>query len=556
MRRECLAAAVAGALIALAAVPTAAQQVPTSVDPAQIEKQFEVRPRVREEAPPELARPAAPERVTPLSKQTFVLTRVVVEGATVYGPDAFTPLYRDLLTKEVRLADLEPVAKKISDLYQADGYALSYAVVPSQEPSGGTVRIKVIEGYIGRIAFEGEVKGSTSLLESYGKKISAERPTTVASLERYLLLIEDLPGVSVRPLLERVNAEIGEYKLIVGLSHVEIAGFGQIDDRGTRFVGPVQLWAGANFNSVFGLYENTSVRFVTTSDPSELVFINLSHTEPLDSEGTTATLSGSYSQSSPGFTLTPLDINSRSKRFDLQVAHPLIRSRKFDLYVSGRFSYRDTRSKQLGFENASDRVRALRAGSTVSFEDGLGGRDFIAMELSQGLGILGASDPDSLKLSRAGASDWFTKLTLDLSRYQRLFERWGLLVTATGQKGFNTLLASEEIGIGGDRFGRAYDPAEIAGKSGAAGAVELQYDGTIPDFVLAQYQFYAYYDFGAVVAGGTEQTQTLASAGLGVRGQFIHGVFASLEVAKPLTRPVFANGDQDPRVFFLVRASF
>jgi hemolysin activation/secretion protein len=543
---------------AMASAPTApalAQEVPSSVNPAQIEKRFDITPRVREEAPPGVEAPA-PERAAPLGEQSFVLSGVVVEGATVYGPDRFAPLYRDLLGRELRLADLDPVARQITQIYEKDGYVLSYAVVSAQDASGGVARIKVIEGFVGKVSIEGQVEGSAELLQSYGKKIAAERPTTVANLERYLLLIEDLPGVSVKPLLERVNADTGEYRLIVALTHQGFEGLAQIDDRGNEFVGPIQLWLGGSLNSVFGLYENTRARFVMTSDPSELVFVDVAHSEPVDSEGTVLTLSGSYSRSAPGFTLEPQDISSRSQRVDVQATHPIVRSRKFDFYVTGRISYRDTKSKELGLETFSDRVRALRLGSILSFDDGLGGRDWLAAEFSQGFGIFGASRSDSPKLSRLGAAPWFNKLTIDASRYQRLLERWGLLVSATAQKGFNTLLASEEIGLGGDRFGRAYDSAEIAGKSGAAGSIEVQFDGRLQDSILTQYQFYGFYDFGAVVAGGTERTQTLASAGVGVRAQFLHGLFGYVEVAKPLTRPVFAEGDKDPRVFFLVRESF
>jgi hemolysin activation/secretion protein len=537
------------------AAPAFAQELPSSVEPGQIEKRFEVRPRVREEPGPGVEAPAAPERA-PLGEQTFVLSDVVVKGVTVYAPGRFAPLYRDLLGRELRLADLEPIAREITKTYEKDGYVLSHAVVPVQDAAGGVARIKVIEGFIGKVSIEGQVEGSTELLQSYGRKIAAERPTTVSNLERYLLLIEDLPGVSVKPLLERVNAETGEYRLIVAITHRSFEGLAQIDDRGSRFIGPIQLWLGASLNSVFGLYENTRLRFVTTSDPSELVFVDAAHSEPVGSEGTVLTLSGSYSRSAPGFTLEPRDISSRSQRVDLQATHPIVRSRKFDFYVTGRISYRDTRSKELGLEAFSDRVRALRVGSIVSFDDELGGRDWLSAELSQGLGIFGASPSDSPKLSRLGASPWFNKLTLDASRYQRLFERCGLLVSATAQKGFNTLLGSEEIGLGGDRFGRAYDSAEIAGKSGAAGAIEIQFDGQLQDSIVTGYQFYGFYDFGAVVAGGTEQTQTLASAGVGVRAQFVHGLFGYVEVAKPLTRPVFAEGNKDPRVFFVLRESF
>ncbi len=180
----------------------------------------------------------------------------------------------------------------------------------------------------------------------------------------------------------------------------------------------------------------------------------------------------------------------------------------------------------------------------------------MSTEVSQGLDILAASGPESTT-SRPGASAEFTKVTLDYSRYQKVWNNVAVLLTATGQKSSGTVLSSEEIGVGGERFGRAYDPSEISGKDGAAGRIELQYDGSLVDSLLRQYQFYGFYDIGAVWADVPAGRQSLASAGFGVRGQFEYGLFGYLELAQPLTRPVSTEaqggGGNDPRFFFVLR---
>jgi hemolysin activation/secretion protein len=534
-----------------------AQEIPSSVAPAQIEERFDVRPRAREEIAPEIERPELPAPV-PLEERQLVLTGVVVEGSTVYDDAEFVPFYEDLLAQVIRISDIQAVAKKITDLYQQDGYVLSQAVVPEQDVAFGVVTIRVIEGYVGEIRIEGQVKGSESLLEAYGTKITQQRPAHVSTLERYALLTEDLPGVRVRPFLEPVDLGLAEYRLILVLAHEAIQAFAQADNRGSRFVGPVQLWAGATFNSVFGRYETSRLRFVTTPETEELLFFDLAHTEIVGTEGTAFSFTGSYSESGPGFTLEPLSIDSRSVRLELRATHPIIRSRRLDLYLTGRFTVRDSETDRLDSELVNDQLRVIRVGATLSLDDGLEGRNWLSTEISQGLDILGASDADSPALSRPGASPEFTMATLDFSRYQRIGESWGLLASATGQKSFGTVLASEEIGLGGERFGRAYDPAEITGKDGAAVRIEIQRDGRLGNGLINQYQLYGYYDFGAVWTEGADSRQSLSSAGLGVRLRLKHGLFAYLEVAQPLTRPVLARtGDRDdPRVFFVLRANF
>ena len=122
----------------------------------------------------------------------------------------------------------------------------------------------------------------------------------------------------------------------------------------------------------------------------------------------------------------------------------------------------------------------------------------------------------------------------------------------------HTLLSAEEFAIGGQRYGRAYNPSDISGNQGVAGATELQY--SVP-FKIQNYlnnvQFYGYYDIGAVWGAGFTR-QSMASAGGGVRASLIESVRMQFEAAQPLTRshtPGEASGD-DPRFFISLSAQF
>ncbi len=558
-RLRALLAALSGApfvlLVAGLWVGAQPQQATSAVTPGQIEDRFDDRTRLRGPAEPEIERPAAPALPPPVEEKAFLLTGIEIIGSTVYAPTRFVAFYEGLLARQVTLADIEAVARKITDLYERDGYVLSQATVPEQDVSLGVVSIRIIEGFIGEVLIEGQVEGSESLLRAYASKITADRPTRLSSMERYVLLTEDLPGVSVRPLLEPVDGDTGEYKLILDLTHDTLQGFVQVDNRGSRSVGPIQLWAGATANSVLGLYETSRVRFVTTPQTEELLFFDFAHTQTVGTEGTTVTVAGSYSDSEPGFDLKSRDIDSAGTRFEIQAAHPVVRSRRLDVYVTGRFTFSDSEETERSARSFDDTLRVVRLGATVSFDDAAEGRNWVSAEISQGLDILGASGSDSPSLSRPGASPEFTKVTLDYSRYQKVWNNVAVLLTATGQKSSGTVLSAEEIGLGGERFGRAYDPSEITGKDGAAGRIELQYDGALADSVLSQYQFYGFYDIGAVWADVPAGRRSLASAGFGVRGQFQHGLFGYVEIAQPLTRLVAAEraGGDDPRVFFVLR---
>ena len=136
------------------------------------------------------------------------------------------------------------------------------------------------------------------------------------------------------------------------------------------------------------------------------------------------------------------------------------------------------------------------------------------------------------------------------------------MASIAAQKAGTTLLSGEEFSVGGARFGRGYDPAEISGSNGAAGSLELRYDGRIsglgPELT---YQIYGFGDFGAVWTGdvdGGVQRDSLASAGMGVRFGLGGAYLAEIEAAKPLTRGVASEGNKNDmvRVFFRLNASF
>ena len=110
--------------------------------------------------------------------------------------------------------------------------------------------------------------------------------------------------------------------------------------------------------------------------------------------------------------------------------------------------------------------------------------------------------------------------------------------------------------MGGEAFGRAYDPSEITGDDGAAFRLELQRDGT--GRLLQQYQLYGFYDAGEVWTRGSNDSSALGSAGIGVRVLVDDTWLGTLEVSKPLTRSVEAMGEdgRDVRLFFTLAANF
>ena len=550
--------------IGVATAARAQQAAPRAAEPGRIERRIE-RPPAAPMAPrPEFA-PVAPGPQLEITERpgTFVLSGVDIEGSTVYDGAELSKLYEPLLARRISLVEIERLLAAITRKYHADGYILSRAVAPPQKVSLGILKIRVIEGYVARVTFVGDAPGGQGLLDAYGRAVVAQRPLTQSVLERETLLMGDLPGMTVRPALVPLDESKGEYELRVTLARDAIAGTAGFDNRGTDSVGPLEAYGIADFNSVFGRLESTRLTFFTIpNQPRELLYGELRHDEPVGTDGARLALSASRSWVDAGDDLRFSDVNSRSLRFSAEMTYPLLRTRTESLFLSGQTYWSDSFQDVQGGKAFADRVRAIGAGARYTLSDELGGNSVVGVGVVAGLPVLDASRKGDVLLSRPRGTGSFAKLTFNAARQQRIAGPWSAFVSAAGQTADTVLLSSEEFGVGGAQFGRAYDPSEITGSRGVAGAVELRYDDSIGGQGIAiGYQLYGFADYGAVwndpATGGVDR-DTLASVGLGVRTGWAGQLFGDAELAFPLTRGVATNGGttDGPRIFFRLTATF
>lgn len=545
----------------------ASPAVPRGALPGQIESRFAAPPEPGAGA--QLALPATPSGEALPSGGAGVrllLNGVVFDGATVYAADELERYARGLVGREVSLAEIYGVADAVTARYRNDGYILSRAIVPPQRIRDGVVRIQVVEGFLDEVRLEGAAAGASSLPAAYAEHMRAARPLNAEALERYLLLMNDLPGTVAKGILAPSERTPGAATLTALLERQPVEFVAGVNNRGSRQLGPWQADLDLDLNSALGGDERFNLRAARTLGNDELGYLALAYSQPLGTEGTTLEMSASTARSNPGRAAggDPIglagNLQTDSRTWSLGLQHPLLRSRAQNLRLRAAFGANDGEQDYgdlPGFASTEDRVRALRLGATYDLLDRWRGVSLLDVELSQGLDVLDASAADDPEVSRPGASPTFTKVALYASRLQSLAPQWSLLVAAQGQYAANALLVAEQFGVGGERFGRAYDASEILGDSGIAGKLELRYAGDGNGWLPA-YTAYAYYDVGQVwirnpgvdLAGGTlPARQSLAAAGAGLRFDIERGFAGYLEFGKPLTRDVAGEGDKDPRLF-------
>lgn len=529
-------------------------------DPRQPEKYFENQTGQESLSRPPVRLPTVGEPNTGGdTKPQFVLRGVDVSDAHAVAHDRIAALYQTYLGKKVSQADLAAIAGAISDLYRADGFHLSRAIVPPQDIADGRVRIQVIEGAI----VQAELKGDGA--EQFGVRpmlepVLAEQPSRLATLERQLFLINGRPGVRITDTaLEEIGGTTGRFRLVVHLKTWHAFSSFGLDNLGSSSVGPWQTYATGAFNSYLAPGDTLAVNLSTiANDPRQLGFARLSYDAPVGVDGVRLGASVLYSAVRPGDARRLDSDVTTTEAFEVRASTVpfMSQSSALTLTVAGTFS--NVSEHDLYGPWYNDHIRTASLTADYRLQDRFGGTNFATLTYRQGLDVFGASHFNDDLLSRDGAASNFSVLNVWFTRYQTLNDAWSLKLSAASQTASRPLFTSQQFYLGGAAFGRGYGAAEISGDNGLAGSLELRFDQKLNFRYWTGYQLYAFGDAGAVWNDGYRLSEGLAltSAGAGVRFFLPDDLQADLGVAVPLSYRAPDNERRSPRFLFTLSSAF
>ena len=320
------------AVLAILLLPVAAvaQVIPPSEQPGRERERF-VEPQAPR-AQPGGATITLPSTTAPPGAETITLTvsRVIVTGATVYAEDDFAPLYADMLGGEVPLTAVYDLARRITAKYGAAGYVLSRAVVPPQNfgRHGAVIHIQVVEGYVDKVVWPDSLTRYRDFFTDYAARIVADRPANIRTLERYLLLANDLPGLKFSTSLKPSPTNPNASTLVVEVAEKRIDAVARIDNRGTQARGPWEYLGSVSVNNILKEHEQFTVAWAGTFQLEELQYVAANYRQVLNSEGLTGFVNASYGFGRPGTdVLRSLDYRTRSTVVEAGLSYPVIRSR-------------------------------------------------------------------------------------------------------------------------------------------------------------------------------------------------------------------------------------
>ena len=447
-----------------------------------------------------------------------------IRGNSVYSEQQLQALLAEFQGKEMTLESLSEAADVIKAYYRDHEYFLAHAILPPQEIKDGIVEIQVIEGALGKANIKlGE---NARLKESVARGyLDAMLPSgaliTETGVEKSLLLLNDLPGVTIRSTL-KPGAQTGEADLdvLVGDEGKRFAGDVQLDNWGNRSSGRLRLTGTAEARNLTGFGDLLSVRALYAEDQGTTLG-RVSYTLPVGPYGTKVSASYSQLEYQLGEPFDSLQADGDAKVTSLLVLHPVRRSRNNNVFALLGYDYKALADRQ--FDGASEDKRTVNngwLGVTGDFRDDRGGGSLNSYNVTATFGDVDITTPTTPDVHKTEGD--FYKLNGSFQRLQHLADNLALLMSVTGQMASQNLTSVEKMSLGGPRGVRSHPVGEGSGDDALLATLELR--RVLPSVkpLGGTLQVSAFADYGYVkvnhdpLPSDTGNTRTLQGLGVGV----------------------------------------
>jgi len=431
---------------------------------------------------PERPRPAPDIKLEPQSvpaTPTGEQVRIRVDTLRVTEARAFPEAELLALTgfqpgSELTLADLRGMAGKITDFYRSRGYFVAQAYLPAQDIKEATVTIRVLEGRYGDIRLQNDAKLSDSLPGGILEGLNSGDTITSEPLETRLLLLSDIPGVSVGSTLVPGTAE-GTSDLLVNVKPGRsVTGSVEADNAGNRYTGEYRVGGSVNFNNVTGHGDVLGFRGLTSGH-------GLKYGRGFyQTQVGRGTIGVAYTalEYHLGKEFADLNAHGTAQVLSLYGSYPLIRSRNTNLYALAGYDAKIFEDKV----DSTSRVTKKRAhvgyiGLQGNQIDRLGGGGASTYGVIASYGDLDIRTPLDLAADQltARSNGHFGKLAYNAARLQTVTDTVSIYASISGQFASKNLDISEKMGLGGMWGVRAYPQGEAYGDEGYLATVEARW---------------------------------------------------------------------------------
>jgi len=525
------------------------QQIPPLPVPQKNSLEFEVEKNSMQAVP-------AADGATILVKSLHVTGQILYTEEELIATTGFTP------DRAMTLSELRGMAMKIADYYHRNGYFVAQAYLPMQDIKDGVVTIAVIEGRYGVVTLRNQTKLVSDVPNGVLMGLNSGDPIAIVPLEHRLLLLSDLPGVSIKSTLIPGNS-VGVSDLIVDVEPGQaVTGSIEADNEGNRYTGANRAGATVNLNDLSGHGDVLSFRTLD-SFSGGLYYGRVTYQMPAGK----MQIGASYSllQYRLGNEFERLNAHGTATIASVFGSYPLIRSRNtnlnFMLNLDAR-TFQDDLDITSTFVNK--RATVLTASLYGNHLDNVGGGGLSSYAWTVTAGNLDIRSPLTLTEDQAMAqtNGHYAKFGFNFSRLQTLTDTISLYGVINAQLATKNLDVSEKMELGGAYAVRAYPEGEAYGDQGYVLNVELRKRlRWFSEHMPGQIQLVGFVDTGTVRLNhhpwiSELNSRTLSGAGVGLTWETVNNFSMKVYWAHKLGNTVATSAPDSKSRFWIQAVKF
>ena len=485
----------------------------------------------------------------PAYSKKIQVDQFVLIGNSLFDDEILLGEIADYVDTAITLDQIYQAADRIQQFYRAQGYLLTSVYVPAQKISSGTVRLEIIEGRLEGLQLEGELKSYKSkFLLSQLDDLKLGEVITSPELEKEVLLLNDLPGLSARAVI-LPGSEYGTSTITIIADEDRSQSTIRLNNYGRVSLGEARIEAGWLYANPFFQGDQLNLSAIVSED-ARLLFVRADYDALINKSGTRVGIGASafdYEVDTEELNLGGLDISGDGANLRLLVSHPLLRKQRNRLDFIAVYR-RDETNEDINqiIKTESIKVLDLTLQWQPTHANGSVSSAFFTFSSNFENNSDGSKD-DALK----------DKFTIDYSYHTLFAKTWFALLRANLVFASDPLPDVERYRLGGPNSVRAYPSAEAAGDEGELFSVDIGKRFRLSGTTLLIAKLFA--DTGKVTrfsrlnVGPSEEK--LAGYGAGILVDFAGRHTIEFEVVTPTTDRVSSDG-RDTRGWFNYAAHF
>lgn len=415
------------------------------------------------------------------------------QGNSLLSDEVLTQLLQDRTRQSLSFLQLQLVAEKVMQAYRDAGW-MAYAYLPEQDVTSGVISVHIIEALMGELVLRTDPQqriDEAHLREIFKAHQIQGEALRIQALDRALLLVSDLPGLSIKGGLSEWSAESPARDVVVeAVSTPLYSGEASMDNAGARSTGRERALTTLNLNSPMGRGDLATFTAVKSEGST---YLRADVSWPVGYKGWRLTLYDahlSYRIVSPEFLAS--NAKGTANTLGLAAIYPVLRSPTRNLHANFQV-------ERKGFDNQSNsatesQYKSTAVGASLSgnINDAWDGMTAGSLSWVSGLLNLNGSPTQSRDAAGAQTAGRFDKLRYALSRQQFFSSRLTGYVGLNGQLASKNLDSSEKFILGGESGVRAYPGSEGVGAQGQGINLELRWRASDSGTLMG------FYDWGHV----------------------------------------------------------